>query len=193
MNTKTISTKVPAMLLKAAILSQASRDVRYYLNGIYIDKENGRVCGANGHTIFVGNDESFSGFDESIIVRISGTIPARAVDAHFVKIDEGCGYIYFTGASKKPVETSNGAHARCFYDVIEGKFPDVDKLIKEKELVAVEQIGVNPEYLDMLNKISKCLGSKGSMIRFRGNHESIDFKIMHTDYDCHYIVMPMRL
>ena len=192
MNTKTISTKVPAMLLKAAILSQASSDVRYYLNGIYIDKENGRVCGANGHTLFVGSSEMFSNFDESMIIRISGTIPARAVTANFVKIREGFGYIHFTG-NKSAIETSNGAHARCFYDVIEGKFPDVDKLIKEKELVAVEQIGVNPEYLDMLNKISKCLGSKGSMIRFRGNHESIDFKIMHTDYDCHYIVMPMRL
>jgi len=192
MNTETSSVKVPAMLLKAAMLNQAKGDVRYYLNGIHIDKENGRVCGTNGHTLFVGNSELFSNFDESMIISISGTIPARAINAHFVNIREGCGYIHFTG-NKSAIQASNGAHARCFYDVIEGKFPDVDKLIKEKELVAVEKIGVNPKYLDLLNKISKCMGSKGSMINFRGNNESIDFKIMHTDYDCHYIVMPMRV
>jgi len=190
---KTISIKVPAMLLKAAILSQASRDVRYYLNGIHIDKENGRVCGTNGHALFVGNDESFSSFEESMIVRISGTIPARAVDAHFVKIDEGCGYVYFTGASKKPVEAVNGCQVRCFYDVLEGKFPDVDKIIKGKELVAVDHIGINPGYLDLLNKISKCVGACGCSMIFRGKHEAVEFKLMNSNYDCHYVVMPMRL
>jgi DNA polymerase III sliding clamp (beta) subunit (PCNA family) len=185
--------KVPAKLIKAAMLNQGQRDVRYYLNGIYIDKEKGRVCGTNGHTLFVGNHESFSDFDESVILRISGTIPARAVDAHFVKIDEGCGYIYFTGASKNPVEAGNGCQVRFFYDVIEGKFPDVDILIKEKELVAVDKIGLNPEYLDLLNKISKCVGSQASIINFRGNREAIEFKLMNSDYDCKYIVMPMRI
>ena len=74
---------VPAMLIKAAILSQATGDVCYYLNGIYIDKENGRVCGTNGHTLFIGNHESFSDFDESVILRISGTIPARALFSEY--------------------------------------------------------------------------------------------------------------
>ena len=184
---------VPAMLIKAAILSQATRDIRYYLNGIYIDKENGRVCGTNGNTLFVGNHESFSDFDESVILRISGTIPARAVDAHFVKIDQGCGYIYFTGASKKPVESGNGCQVRCFYDVVEGKFPDIDKIIKGKKLVAVDHIGINPGYLDLLNKVSKCVGSIGCSMIFRGEHEAIEFKLMNSDYDCKYIVMPMRI
>ena len=82
---------------------------------------------------------------------------------------------------------------RCFYDVIEGKFPDIDILIKEKELVAVDKIGVNPEYLDLLNKISKCVGSQASIINFRGNREAIEFKLMNSDCDCKYIVMPMRI
>jgi len=75
--------KVPAKLIKAAMLNQGQRDVRYYLNGIYIDKEKGRVCGTNGHTLFIGNHESFSDFDESVILRISGTIPARALFSEY--------------------------------------------------------------------------------------------------------------
>ena len=184
---------VPAMLIKAAMLNQGQREVRYYLNGIYIDKEKGRVCGSNGHTLFVGNHESFSDFDESVILRISGTIPARAVDANFVKIDEGCGYIYFTGARKKPVEAGNGCQVRCFYDVIEGKFPDIDKILEGKEAKAVDHIGVNPEYMERLAKVSKCVRARGCSMIFRGEHEAIEFKIMNSDYDCKYIVMPMRL
>jgi len=186
--------RVPAMLIKAAMLiSQGQRDVRYYLNGIYINKEKGRVYGTNGHTLFIGNHESFSDFDESVILRISGTIPARAIDAHFVKIADGCGYIYFTGASKKPVEAGNGCKMRCFYDVIEGKFPDVDKILAGKEAKAVDRIGVAPEYMELLNKVSKCVGARGCSMIFRGEHEAIEFKLMNSGYDCKYIVMPLMI
>ena len=82
---------------------------------------------------------------------------------------------------------------RCFYDVIEGKFPDVDKILAGKEAKAVDHIGVNPEYMERLTKVSKCVGSIGCSMIFRGEHEAIEFKLMNSDYDCKYIVMPLRI
>ena len=50
---------VPADMIKAAQIMQADGDIRYYLNGIYLDKENGRVCGTNGHYLIVCEDDKF--------------------------------------------------------------------------------------------------------------------------------------
>lgn len=45
--------KVSKILLESALIFQAKKDVRYYLNGICF-KADGRVCSTDGHRAFVG-------------------------------------------------------------------------------------------------------------------------------------------
>lgn len=41
-------------MLRAALLMSAKSDIRYYLNGIYVDTAAGRIVGTDGHVMFCG-------------------------------------------------------------------------------------------------------------------------------------------
>lgn len=48
---------IPVSALAAAITHAANKDMRYYLNGVYLDFPKGRVVAADGHRLFCGKIE----------------------------------------------------------------------------------------------------------------------------------------
>ena len=49
---------IPARAFAAALKCAAKNDVRYYLNGVYLDFPKGRIVATNGHIMFVGQIET---------------------------------------------------------------------------------------------------------------------------------------
>ena len=49
---------IPARSFAAALKCAAKNDVRFYLNGVYLDLPKGRIVGTNGHVMFVGKIEA---------------------------------------------------------------------------------------------------------------------------------------
>jgi len=51
------SVNIPARAFAAALKCASKSDVRYYLNGVYLDFPKGRIVATNGHIMFVGQIE----------------------------------------------------------------------------------------------------------------------------------------
>jgi hypothetical protein len=54
MNTDSHVLTLSLPMLRAALLMSANTDIRYYLNGIYVDTAAGRIVGTDEHVMFVG-------------------------------------------------------------------------------------------------------------------------------------------
>jgi DNA polymerase-3 subunit beta len=184
---------IPAHHLKAAMIFQAKGDVRYYLNGVYLNKEKGRTEAANGYCLIAINSAEISDIPNSMIIQISGSIPASAFYADVTMIDEKCGVIEFRDGAKNPVPKS-GTRKRAFFDVIEGKYPDIDKVLPSKKLKKIEKIAFNPEYMGWAAKASKALGAGYTIAvaKFMGDTESIELEIKGIDDEAKVVVMPCR-
>ena len=112
---------IDAKLIRAAMACQAKNDVRHGLTGILIAK-NGDVVGCDGHALFRGNQvwtENDSVIGEDLIIVINGTIPAKAVA------------VTFNIGNIPTASTDNGKMFTC--EVLEGKYPDYNKVIPSKD------------------------------------------------------------
>ena len=186
---------VDAEPIKAAMLHSADKDVRYYLNGIYLDADNGRVIGTNGHTAVIVYDEKVRELSTSMIVKISGTVPAKATRAHIVTLDDRHGYLYYDQA-KSPVE-QKGQLVRHFYDVIEGKYPEIETIKKRFKPEATPQIVVNGEYMGLAAKTVRALrAGAGSGLNLTFSGENDLMRAVGGDQCSHeheIYIMPMRM
>ena len=138
---------IEAKVLKAANLFTAKGDIRYYLNGIHLNKR-GAVEATDGHTGFIVEDETLINIEKSIIIRIHGTIPAKAGMAYIEVVDKDKGMITF-----------ENNEVILAFSIIDGKFPDMQRVTpKPSEEEAVKEIGINPDYVVRIQKASKILG-----------------------------------
>lgn len=71
---KTLS--FPAATLRAAICCSANKDVRYYLNGVFLHSSKDRIMATDGHLLFVGHlERAVSGTDFPDII-----VPREPID-----------------------------------------------------------------------------------------------------------------
>lgn len=184
---------VPAKLLKAASIFQSDGDLRYYLQGIYLDKDNKRVVGTNGHFMFIGQDDSFGDIPKSGIIRINGTIPASADKADIIVVSKSAGFMSFRKFDGSPSE-SKGYPVRLAFHVIDGKFPDVDKALPSSETKEIDSIGVNSEYFGRISKACRALGSNHGVVKqvFRGECNAIELRLVEHK-NVTIVLMPCRV
>ena len=184
---------LPVQILKAASITEASNDVRYYLNGIFVKHD--RICSTDGHTLFINwvKDwpEGFdvSGLTDGVIIRIHGSIPRGAAKAEFNPTSGKAGIVNYSFNRKASI------HLGAF-EIIDGIFPDVDRVLKtkEQEPVPVTQIGFNPTYLGRLQQLSKVMVSSPLAMKFFGPDKAAFAEIQHPTWGLsEYCVMPMRL
>lgn len=187
------SYKLPAKMLKAAQLFEAKNDIRYYLNGVHLDKEGSRICGTNGHMLIACKDGGVKDLPQSMIIKVQGAVPASAETAYLTPIDDQKGFLSFFKASGAPVNKL-GAQHRLFYDVIEGKYPDVDKVLPGKKTESVSSIGINAEYMGEIAKAAKSLGIGVPQVRlsFEGEQKVIGVTLM-GESDVQIALMPCRV
>lgn len=188
-----IDVKVPADALKAAMLFQGKRDIRYYLNGVHINKD-GFIESTNGHMAIRCGAGDLSSLSDSILVSIQGTIPAKAETAHLrAHDDEGAGLVGFYDCDNNPVKDANGFQIhRAFTLVSYEKYPDIGSLIKD-ERESMEKISFRSEYMKAVTDAAKILGDKwgGVTAEFGGKGKAVYMRPMNRD-DVHIILMPMR-
>lgn len=75
-----------ARVMEAAEIIAATHDVRYYLNGFYIDRTAGRICATDGHRAIVLKTQDFDGLpagDSGYILGHDG----KVIDANYPDID----------------------------------------------------------------------------------------------------------
>mgnify|MGYP003674305062 CR=1 FL=1 len=155
MNTITL----PAALIRGAMACQATKDVRYYLNGILL-AENGDIVGTDGHAAFRGNCQD-SGIESDVIISIDGKIHAKAESVQFVFNEDGLGGIATIDSGKV-----------FSFKVIDGKYPDYNRVIPSLP----RENHSNGFTVDsgLLSKVEKTFG-KGSAVNFfpGSSHECI--------------------
>jgi hypothetical protein len=185
--------ELPAKILNACNFFQARSDVRWYLCGVHIDPA-GYMFATNGHILIRFNFDRAKEIGKHIIVSFRGTIPKRAETAILLFASPESGIIKFKDRLGMPVITQ-GHDAVATFEIIDGKIVDVEKVIPKEKPIKVERIGISPDYVAIVGKASKALGSRyvGAEFIFRGENKPIEVFIPYPEGKAHVIIMPIRL
>lgn len=187
--------KISKLLLEGALMFQAKNDARYYLNGICF-MPDGRVSATDGHRLFVGGNHDNS-IEESIIVSVTKS-PTKRYDIAELDTDTGIVTYNVTNnyankdGSIEEILTLVGAGI-C--KVIDGRFPDIDRVIP-RQTAPAEQIGFNAKYLADVEKCAKLFNPRFESVRFElnGNTNAAVANLSSpTGETAKIIVMPMRI
>jgi hypothetical protein len=185
---------------RAAQYFVAKSDVRYYLKGIYISPE-GFIAATNGHILFYVECEETKKFDEPYIINIANKIPARGESAQIQfyknkkKGEPATGLITYLNDVGAPVKRNSLAVCN-YFETIDGKFPDVKRVMPKNDLEPVANIAVDANYLAVIANACRALRSKymGCVMRFRGITTGIEVGIETPGYgEPRVIIMPMRM
>lgn len=178
--------KLSAKIVKAAMVCQAKNDVRTYLQGFnitakHIEATNGHVCVRMEH----GIKRAKKG-----IYNIKGRIPAKCIDIEFI-VKKDLKLVRFLGFCDEEIGLAP-------LEVIDGKFPNLGKVIKQRtakndsNIVAL----MNVDYMAYPAKMFK---ERFVSIKqeFNGEYSAIkmtlDGKFMNEIYgNPVFIVMPTR-
>lgn len=188
---KTLS--LPARLMRAAMHFQAKGDVRYYLNGIHFDPA-GFINATNGHILFRAECEEAKELDAPLILGIQGKIPAKAITANLtISDDNQTGSMWFQDAHGKPIMKLGLKDGR-FFEVIDGKFPDVDRVLPKGDPVPTESFGVNSSYMAIVAEAAKAIGISYPIVKvnLRGENEPLEINLKGPELDATVIIMPAR-
>jgi|LGVF01.2.fsa_nt_gb hypothetical protein len=150
---------VPIRQLRAAMVCVAKNDVRYYLNGIHF--KSNRIESTNGHVAYMSaskekNPDWFDGEinPSELIVNIDGKVPAstrqKNIQWAVFEITEDEALIRYMDICGVQVAVGMG-------EVVVGRYPNTPKLLSttRKSGKTNDPIGVNTEYLAMLNLMMK--------------------------------------
>lgn len=185
MTNKTI--KLPAAIVKAACLFQAKDDVRQYITGIYLDKK-GHAVATNGHALIKIDYKPLQDLKESLIIRTNGTkLPKKAKELEFVFFDDDSGVVRMTNGHGTRMDDVRS------FSVITGKFPDYERVIPKGDLIPVDEIGINPNYMNVVSIAQSELGGKFQCIKIelRGKSAATLMRLTTLEYPALAIIMPM--
>lgn len=162
---------VPSRLLRAARLFQAGDDIRYYLRGVFLNR-NGYIEASNGHIAFRAQCDACKKLPESLILRIQGSAVGKGDEEARIYLDDsGMGWMTF-GKSEgdKDRTDSYGMRVRLNIATIDGRYPDMEKMFTPPaKMEPVSEIGINGDYIAVAGKAAVALGSPRPQMRFRLN------------------------
>lgn len=169
--------------LLSAMIFQAQKDVRYYLNGICFAPGK-KLYSTDGHRAFIG-EHSTEDLEENMIIAIKGAKFTRFEKA---EIDTESGLVVYLDEHGTRV----GA-GLC--EVVDGRFPDIQRIISNFESKPTDEIGFNAGYLADLEKAAKLFNPKfcGIKIKPNGNTEASIVEFNSAFDKGTVVIMPMRL
>ena len=169
--------------LLSAMIFQAKGDVRYYLNGVCFSPDK-KLYSTDGHRAFIGKHTT-EGLTEQIVVAISGPKVTKFESA---SIDTDSGIVSYLDENGE--RTSAGV---C--KVVDGHFPDVERLRSSYENKPVEEIGFNASYLADIEKAAKLYNPHfcGVTIKPGGSDKAAIVELNSAFGSGQIIIMPMRL
>lgn len=172
---------------KAALLSamifQAKNDVRYYLNGICFAPDN-KLYATDGHRAFIG-EHGTDGVAENVIIAIKG---AKFTNFEKAEIDTDAGLVSYLNEQGTRVGAG-------ICEVVDGKFPDIERLITKFESNPTDEIGFNAGYLADIEKAAKLYNPRFCSVRIKpnGNTEASIVELYSAFGKGTVFIMPMRL
>ncbi len=159
---------IKADVVRAAQVFQAKNDVRYYLNGVFIS-DDGTIAGTNGHAGFVSSHDAE--IDQGYIIAITGLIPKAAHILNITIIENDVLIKCFTASGRK-------VKALCG-EVLEGKFPDIMKVVPDHseealaEVDGMNEITFQAKYMASASKVFSRGGFDGVNVSFKNDSSAI--------------------
>ena len=157
--------KISRTALKAIALFQADKDVRYYLNGVFVqsNEQQTRLCATTGHFLGLHRGDPCG----ENVGAWSGIIPRDSVKTMLAwkapKYFNGADIVRLTVPDDYDTDTSMEVRAEfagniCVFKTIDGRFPDYSRIIPTEVSGAVGQF--NAEYLHTIQKACSILRGK---------------------------------
>ncbi len=171
---------VMAQAFHAAQQNAAAKDVRFYLNGVYL-APNGDCVGTDGHTLAVTpNAGEFADIPHRLI-KIKDAIPASA---YIIELDTEARVASFLNSKLGEIK-----RVSYDYEKEEFRYPDYVRTIPKKTS-AKEVIGLAPDYLARAAKVFRSV--KGIRIEFceTPNGPAV---LTGGDWGTKMLIMPTRL
>lgn len=177
---------IPLSHLAAALEFSAVKDVRYYLNGVFVDPSAGNLVATNGHAAYIGQPGSVTldGEGDGFIISNANCAEiikaGKAIKAKEVSLDVVGGLITVAG----PLRVAP-------FLALDGRFPDW-RLVYPAKLSGVAA-SYNPEYLMRGVKASKALGVKNPECNFEFIQNGTGGAVMIlAGGAAHVVVVPFR-
>ena len=177
--------------LKGMSRLAATKDIRYYLNGIHVVQNNRGtyIEATNGHML--GRllvDETPIATPGSVI------LPLESVKSLAATGKKGNESLCFTvDGVKVSVITATGE--TMIFQAVEGKFPDCDRVVPTVTSDSgIEPSTYNPEYIQAFYDCAKDLGSSCKGVTVQIKQRGNDSGIVNIDSEPLFvgIIMPMR-
>jgi DNA polymerase III sliding clamp (beta) subunit (PCNA family) len=176
--------------LDALLLIAGKKDIRHYLNGIYVefDAKTTRIVGCDGHKlgIFQVASENNSGAGSIIIPRSTiESLPKKAGNLIF-SIVEG---------NRWRIDAQNCA---VFFTPEDAKYPDFRRVVSSIQTAGTSgaAAGFNLDYLNQFEKCGNLLaGSKlrmGNRLRLHHNGDAAALVLLNCVDGFAGVVMPLR-
>lgn len=184
--------------LRAARTHAATNDVRYYLQGVYLDTAAGKVVATDGHRLFVANARGVKSNYPAVI------IPNETIDAALKQFTGE----YARGKSLGAVDvtvTVDESHlaigtptGSVTGKALDGRFPEWRRVVPKPDAIGAQVPAVlNPRYLTdaceaitIARNLSKKAAEQHAMrIHMRGTDSTI---VADSGADVLVVVMPLR-
>ncbi|WP_313020963.1 hypothetical protein [Atlantibacter hermannii] len=168
--------------LLSAMIFQAKGDVRYYLNGVCFAPDK-KLYSTDGHRAFIG-EHTTEGLDDQVIVTISGP---KVTKFETASIDTDTGIVSYLDEHG---ERSSAGVCK----VVDGRFPDVERLRSAHENQPVNEIGFNASYLADIEKAAKLYNPKFCGVKIKpGGSEKVAVVEFNSAFgNGQVLIMPMR-
>lgn len=197
-----------ARLVAAVAVFKANQDIRYYLNGVYVEPapEGGAIIAAtNGHAMCVWRDTTATGVDRPIILATDAKLLQACQGSDLKRLVVRDGRLAVVLNKEGPgVDLQEEVYIQpigyrktvgCAPWEIEGKFPDWVQVIPNAPAHGVKGL-FNAEYLAMVGramKIGNTLASKFFAPQLnQDNQDSAILVSWNADKDFLAVIMPMR-
>lgn len=186
--------QIPLAVLKAAIVCAAKSDIRFYLNGVAIDK--GNVVSTDGHRLFYTELSDLDSDMQQVI------IPREAIEhlakkATSIKDLKKMVIVNLQGSDGKL--TVQGTDIVENFQALDGKFPEWQRIIPKAD--GSEYKGEYPtfnwQYLVDFQKIAKALGDKCKVPLVKvtptvGPSNAVHVDFVDTEFKARGVLMPLR-
>jgi DNA polymerase-3 subunit beta len=177
--------------LDAMLLIAAKKDIRYYLNGVYIEfnAQITRAVGCDGHKLGIyQNAAPDNRGNGSIIVprEVIENLPKKCDVLTFTQNDTGAGWTINTGATT------------VSFTPCDAKYPDFRRVVSSIQTAGTSgaAAGFNLDYLNQFEKCGNLLaGSKlrmGNRLRLHHNGDAAALVLLNCVDGFAGVVMPLR-
>ena len=178
---------INANALRAATHCAASKDIRHYLNGVYVKfktEERATVAGTDGHCLFVCLADTQNVGD---LLGTALIIPNDALK----KLDKRAQTVELTKIGENAFRLGD-----IVFTPVDGTFPDIGRVIPDASTIASREIKPAIYNPDLLVKARKALqtyyGTKPTAV-FQFAQYGDDCGIMHSGgHVAQVVIMPMR-